>query len=157
MLVLGDQFPVRRLRPLFVAGHAVLVEDTFALGADLGDPLHGFEGGGDEVAVVADGDVAAGGEGEGAVDNHFFAGGFAEGFGPFELVVVLVRWGDGKGMRTWRANLAWISLHLELWKVSVAAAISGMWFGSAHVLVTFTPAEFEYPGIVSDEGDTCRL
>ena len=48
--------------------------------------MHGFESGGDEVAVVADGDVAAGGEGEGAVDDHFFAGGFAEGFGPFELV-----------------------------------------------------------------------
>ena len=47
--------------------------------------MHGFEGGGDEVSVVADGDVAAGSEGEGAVDDHFFASGFAEGFGPFKL------------------------------------------------------------------------
>lgn len=38
----------------------------------------------------------------------------------------------------------------------VAAAIAGMSFGSAYVLVTFTPAELEYPGIVSDEGDTYR-
>lgn len=56
-----------------------------------------------------------------------------------------------------RANLAWVSLHFELWKVSGAAATAGMRFGSAYVLVTFTPAEFEYPGIVSDEGDAYRL
>ena len=50
--------------------------------------MHRFEGGGDEVAVIADGNVAAGGEGEGGVDDHFFAGGFAEGFGPFEFAGV---------------------------------------------------------------------
>ena len=40
--------------------------------------MHGFEGGGDEVAVVAHGDVTASGEGEGRVDRHFFADGFSE-------------------------------------------------------------------------------
>ena len=60
--------------------------------------MHGFEGGSDKIAVVADGDVAPGGEGEGAVDDHFFAGGFAEGFGPFELSETLVGSGkDGNG------------------------------------------------------------
>jgi len=37
------------------------------------------------VAVVADGHVAPRGESEGAVDEHLFAGGLAEGFGPFKL------------------------------------------------------------------------
>ena len=40
--------------------------------------MHGFERGADEVAVVADGDVAASGEGEGRVNGHFFADGFSE-------------------------------------------------------------------------------
>lgn len=85
MLVLSHQFPIRSLLLLFVPRHPLLVEDPLSLGADLGDTLHGFEGLRDMVAVVADGDVAARSELKGAVDEHFFVGGFAEGFGPFEL------------------------------------------------------------------------
>lgn len=61
------------------------MEDFLPLGSDLGDPFHSFESGGYQVAVIADGNVAAGGEGEGGVDDHFFARGAAEGFGPFDL------------------------------------------------------------------------
>lgn len=76
---------------------------AFAFVLDLGLALYGFFGFGPESGVVADGDVAAGGEGEGAVDDHFFSGGFAEGFGPgefagvafhFELGGVSVSWGS---------------------------------------------------------------
>jgi len=47
-----------------------------------------MEGLGDEITVISDRNVATGGEGKGAVDDHFFASGFAEGFGPFELARV---------------------------------------------------------------------
>lgn len=40
------------------------------------------------LTVVTDGNVAAGGEVESAVDDHFFARGFAECFGPFEFTGV---------------------------------------------------------------------
>ena len=39
----------------------------------------------------------------------------------------------------------------------MAAEIAGMMSGCAYVLVTFTPAELEYSGVVSDEGDACGL
>lgn len=40
------------------------------------------------VAVVTNGYVAAGGEVEGAVHDHFFAGSLTESFGPFEFTGV---------------------------------------------------------------------
>lgn len=132
MRVLRHQLAIRRLGPLLVALHALLVEHTLALLPDLGDARHGLEGRGDEVAVVADGDVAAGCEGEGAVDDHFFAGGFAEGFGPFEF--------------------AGVTLHFELGGGLVIGE-GGGGGGKTYVLVALAAAETEESGIVADEGD----
>lgn len=88
MFVLGHQFAVRFSLSCNVSFHALLVEYAFATGSDFGDSLHGFERRGNVVAVVADGDIAARGKVEGAVNDHFFTGGFAEGFGPFEFAGV---------------------------------------------------------------------
>jgi hypothetical protein len=88
VLVLCDELAVGLEIALLVAAHAVLVELALALGADLRYALHGLEGGGDQVAVVANGDVAAGGKGEGAVDGHLLAVGGAERFCPGELAGV---------------------------------------------------------------------
>ena len=96
VLVLCDELAVGLEVALLVAAHAVLVELALALGADLRDTLHGLEGGGDQVAVVTDGNVAASGEGEGAVDGHFLAVGGAERFCP--------------------GQLARVTLHLELFR-----------------------------------------
>jgi len=40
------------------------------------------------ISVISDGNITTSGEIEGAVDNHFFASRFAEGFGPFEFARV---------------------------------------------------------------------
>ena len=88
MLILSHQFAVRLLLALLVASHTLLVEYSLAALADLGNSLHGIECLGHQVAVVADRHVAARSEGESAVDDHFFAGGLAEGFGPLQLAGV---------------------------------------------------------------------
>lgn len=75
-------------------GHACLVEGDLSAGLDLLDALHGVEGGGDELAVVANGNVALLFELEGGVDGHLLAVGLAEGLGP--------------------ANLSWVALQLEV-------------------------------------------
>lgn len=99
MLVLRHQLAVGGLGALLVALHALLVENALSLLSDFADALHGLEGGGDEVAVVADWDVAASGECEGAVDDHLLSGRLAESLGPLEL--------------------SWVTLHLELFLGSV--------------------------------------
>ncbi len=94
--------------------------------------MHGFERGGDEVAVVADGDVAAGGEGEGLVDCHFFANCFSEGFCPFEL--------------------AGVALHFELVHWS-ACGLRCIRTRGMYVFVTFRTAKHEFLPIVAHKGD----
>lgn len=99
MLVLLNKLPVCGSLTLLVTRHTVTVEYTFATTTDFFDALHGVEGFGDEVTRVTGGNVAARREGESGVDNHLFSGGFAEGFGPFELAGV-----------TWReVKSAWCS------------------------------------------------
>lgn len=75
-------------------GHAGLVEGDLSASLDLLDALHGVEGGGDELAVVANGDVALLFEFEGGVDGHLLAIRLAEGLCP--------------------ANLSWVALQLEV-------------------------------------------
>lgn len=63
-------------------------EDTLAALADLLDALHGVDGGGDQVAVVLDGDVALLGElgqNQRRVHDHFLAAGGAVTLGPLQL------------------------------------------------------------------------
>jgi len=79
MLVLLDEFAVFGTLALLVALHAGLVEGAFAAGADLGYARHGVERCVDEVAVVADGDVAASGEGQGRVHGEFLVVRFSLG------------------------------------------------------------------------------
>lgn len=86
--VLGDEFARSQELALAVAGHAALVEVALAAGADLDDLVHGLQGLGGELAVVADGDVAAGGEQQSRVDDHLLARRLAEGLGPLELTRV---------------------------------------------------------------------
>jgi hypothetical protein len=88
MLILLDELAVIFALALLVAAHARLVECAFAALSDLGDARHGLERGGDKVAVVAHGDVAALCEGEGRVDGHFLAVCAAEGFCPGEFARV---------------------------------------------------------------------
>lgn len=97
MLVLLDELAVVCALALLVAAHAGLVEGALAAGADLGHARHGLERRLYEIAVVARGDVAAGREGEGRVDGHFFAVRAAEGFCPGELARVAL---PGEGLET---------------------------------------------------------
>jgi hypothetical protein len=88
MLVLLHQLAIIFALALLIATHARLVKRALTLLSDLGDARHCLERGGDEVAVVAHGDVAALREGEGGVDGHFLAVGPAEGFCPGEFARV---------------------------------------------------------------------
>ena len=136
VLILGHQSPIHHALPLPVARHAVLIKDPFSASADLRYTLHGFEGGGDEVAVVADGNVASGGEGEGAVDKHFFTGGFAERFGPLELSGgkgVSRRKGEERGGGR-EADFAGVAFHFEL---GVKKLVCGLGSGEIRRRLTF--------------------
>lgn len=88
VLVLGDELAGGGDLAGALAGHAALVEDALAALADLRDALHGLDRLLEELAVVADGHVAAGGELQGAVDHHLLAGVLAVGLGPLELAGV---------------------------------------------------------------------
>lgn len=71
-----------------LAGQTAFGEDTLAALADLLDALHGVDGGGDQVAVVLDGDVALLGElrqHQRRVDDHLLAACGAVALGPFQL------------------------------------------------------------------------
>ncbi|KAI6767132.1 hypothetical protein HG531_011492 [Fusarium graminearum] len=96
VLVLSDELAGGGKLTLTLASHALLVEDALATLTDLGHALHGLEGLAHELSVVADGNVAAGGELQSRVDRHLLAGGLTEGLCPLEL--------------------ARVSLHLELWR-----------------------------------------
>jgi hypothetical protein len=85
VLVFHDELPVVLALALLVAAHARLVECALPPCADLGDAGHGFERGLDEVAVVADGHVAALGEGERRIHGHLFAVCAAVGLSPGQL------------------------------------------------------------------------
>ena len=73
MLVLLNEFSIRSSLSLLVTLHALLIERTFPASADLRHALHGLERRGNEVAVVANGHVAAGSERERGVDCELFA------------------------------------------------------------------------------------
>lgn len=47
------------------------------------NPLHPSNSGRYQIPIVNNRDISTFFEGEGGIDGHFFAGGFAEGFGPF--------------------------------------------------------------------------
>lgn len=80
-----------------LAGEAALGENTLAALSNFLHSLHGLDGGGDQVAVVLDGDVALLGElrkDEGRVDDHFLATSGTVALRPLQL--------------------AWLALHLEV-------------------------------------------
>lgn len=90
MLALGDNLAV--LHALAVASQLArqpaLGEHPLAALPDLLHSLHGLDGGGHEVAVVLDGDVALLGElgqHERRVDDHLLAPGGAVALGPLQL------------------------------------------------------------------------
>lgn len=85
VLVLGDELEVFGILAGALAGHALLVEDALAAGADLADALHGVQGLRHELAVVPGGDVAAGRELQRAVDRHLLAGLLARDLRPLHL------------------------------------------------------------------------
>lgn len=71
--------------------HACLVEGHLSARLDLLNTLHGLEGGGDKLAVVADGEVALLFEFERRVDRHLLAIRLAEGLGPSKLAWVALQ------------------------------------------------------------------
>ena len=66
-------------------GDTSLVEGNLATSPDLLDALHGVEGGGNELSVVAEGYVAFLLELERRVESHLLAVGLAESFCPANL------------------------------------------------------------------------
>ena len=71
-----------------LSSQTTLGEDTLAALSDLLHTLHGLDGGGDQVAVVLDGDVALLGElgqDEGGVDDHLLATGGTVALSPLQL------------------------------------------------------------------------
>lgn len=90
VLALGDDLAVGLALAVAsqLAGQTALGEDALAALTDLLDALHGGDGGGNQVAVVLDGDVALLGElGEhqGRVDDHLLAAGGTVALGPLQL------------------------------------------------------------------------
>lgn len=90
VLALGDDLAVGLALAVAsqLAGQTTLGEDPLAALTDLFDTLHGMDGGGDQVAVVLDGDVALLGElgeHERRVDDHLLATGGTVTLGPLQL------------------------------------------------------------------------
>jgi len=101
MLVLRHQLPIRLELLRAVAPHAVLVELPLPPRPDLRHALHRRQRLGDQLAVVAHGDVAALGELERAVDRHFLAVRAAEGFRPGEFAGVALHLELGEREGRW--------------------------------------------------------
>ena len=112
MLVLLNEFPIRSSLSLLIALHTLLIEPTFPASADLRHALHGLERRGNEVAVVANGHVAAGSERERGVDCELFAVCVTEAVQYFSQE--FQQQGNFFGLPLRPGKLSGVSLHFKL-------------------------------------------